>query len=183
MDLLDNAGCPLNTYEQVICLLKKQEKLGFSYSQAHSRDKLLSLLRQKFHCPRIHSKTISKCEVFFFPFVEMLQDLAETAWKHLHAITPQSSGHGNDDELWNSNWMKDTFRLPTYMNFNPETDVMLPIILYLDKTGTDVLQRYSLEPKIMNKVVSALNPKKEHILRRSHQITVASVVPKTQTPL
>ena len=43
MDLLDNAGCPLNTYEHLICLLRKQEKLGFSYSRAHSCDKLLSL--------------------------------------------------------------------------------------------------------------------------------------------
>jgi len=42
--------------------------------------------------------------------------------------------------------MKDTFNLPPHMNFNPDSDVMLPIILYLDKTGTDVLQRYSLEP-------------------------------------
>ena len=155
MDLLDNAGCPLNTYEQVVSLLKKQEKLGFSYSQAHSRDKLLSLLRQKFHCPRIHSKIISKSEVFFFPFVEMLQDLADTAWNHLHMITPETCGQSNDDELWNSNWMNETFGLPTYMNFNSDTDVMLPIILYLDKTGTDVLQRYSLEPLLFT--TAALN--------------------------
>ena len=146
MDLLDSAGCPLNTYEQVVCLLRKQEKLGFSYSRAHSRDKLLSLLRQKFHCPRIHSTLISSCEVFSFPFIDMLQDLVDTAWNHLHTITPASCGSNTDDELWNSHWMKETFQLPTYINFNPETEFMLPIILYLDKTGTDVLQRYSLEP-------------------------------------
>jgi len=84
MDLLDNAGYPLNTYEQVVCLLKRQEKLGFSYSRAQSCDKLLSLLRQKFHCPSIQSTTVSKCEVFSFPFIDMLQDLAGTAWMDLH---------------------------------------------------------------------------------------------------
>jgi len=51
--------------------------------------------------------------------------------------------------------MKETFQLPTHMNFNPETDIMLPIILYLDKTGTDVLQRYSLEPLLFT--TAALN--------------------------
>ena len=147
MDLLDNAGCPLNTYEQVVCLLRKQEKLGFSYSRAHSRDKLLCLLRQKFHCPSIHSTIISKCEVFSFPFVDMLQDLVDTAWNHLHTITPFTC-NGTDDELWNSRWMNETFRLPSHSDFNPQTDIMLPIILFLDKTGTDVLQRYSLEPML-----------------------------------
>ena len=39
MDLLDNAGCPLNTYEQVVCLLRKQEKLGFSYSNFKKRNR------------------------------------------------------------------------------------------------------------------------------------------------
>ena len=47
MTLLDQAGCPLNTYGQVVSLLKKQEKRGFSYSKAHSRDHLLKLLLSK----------------------------------------------------------------------------------------------------------------------------------------
>lgn len=149
MDLLDNAGCPLNTYEQVVCLLRKQEKLGFTYSRAHSRDKLLSLLRQKFHCPQIHSVVISKCEVFFFPFIDMLQDLIDTAGEQIHTITPSSFGsENNDDELWNTKWMSETFHNSAHTNFNPETDIMLPLIIYLDKTGTDVLQRYSLEPML-----------------------------------
>jgi hypothetical protein len=50
------------------------------------------------------------------------------------------------DELWDTQWMQDTFTCPLYNDFNVETDMMLPIILYIDKTGTDTLQRYSLEP-------------------------------------
>ena len=128
IDLLDNAGCPLNTDEQLVCLLRKQEKLGFSYSQAYSCHKLLSLLQQKFHCPSISSKVVSKCEVFSFPFVEMLQDLVDTAWKNLHFITKDASSRDSSDELWNGEWMSDTFRLTAY---NQDTDIMLPIILYL----------------------------------------------------
>ena len=135
MNLLDDAGCPLNTYEQVVSLLKKQEKCGFSYSMAHSRDKLLDLLRQKFHCPSIQSSIVHDCEVFSFPFLDMLQDLLNTAGRLLHTICPNNVS--DTDELWNSNWMQQTFASPPYANFNAATDVMLPIILYLDKTGTD----------------------------------------------
>jgi hypothetical protein len=42
----------------------------------------------------------------------------------------------------------------------------------------DMGEKPRLDPKIMNKVVSALNPKKDQILRRSRLITVASVIPK-----
>ena len=94
MDLLDNAGCPLNTYERVVCLLRRQEKIGFSYSQAHSRDKLLSILRQKFHCPSIQSTIISKSEVFSFPFTDMLQDLVDTAWEHVRPVLGQRNAGG-----------------------------------------------------------------------------------------
>jgi hypothetical protein len=147
MTLLDNAGCPLKTYEQVVALLKKQEKRGFLYSKAHSREKLLNLLRQKFHCPSIQSSIVNNCEVFSFPFVDMLQDLVDTAGSSLHMISPTRDNEIlSSDELWNTPWMQQTFHQPLYANFNPCTDVMLPLILYLDKTGTDALQRYSLEP-------------------------------------
>ena len=88
MTLLGDAGCPLNTYEKVVSLLKKQEKRGFSYSHAHSRHKLLDLLRRKFHCPSIQSSSINNCEIFSFPFVDMLQDLVDTAGSNLHKISP-----------------------------------------------------------------------------------------------
>ena len=91
MTILDNAGCPLNTYEQVVTLLKRQEKRGFSYSKAHSREKLLNVLRQKFHCPKIQSSIVNNCEVFSFPFQDMLQDLVDTAGNSLHIVTQTQS--------------------------------------------------------------------------------------------
>lgn len=153
MTLLDDAGCPLNTYEQVVSLLKKQQKLGFCYSMAHSRDKLLNLLRQKFHCPAIQSSMVNHSEVFSFPFLDMLQDLLDTVGSSLHTISPTALSE--TDELWNSTWMQQTFHCPSHADFNPSTDIMLPLILYLDKTGTDVLQRYSLEPLLFT--VAAIN--------------------------
>lgn len=57
------------------------------------------------------------------------------------------------DELCNSHWMQKTFLSPTDATFNSTTDIILPLILYsIDKTGTDVLQRYSLEPMLVGRV-------------------------------
>ena len=153
MTLLDNAGCPLNTYEQVITLLRKQEKLGFSYTKAHSREKLLKILREKFHCPTIESTVITNCDVFSFPFVDMLQDLVDTAGTMLHRISPDHSSIPTSDELWCTDWMKQTFLCPQHAQFDSTTDIMIPLILYVDKTGTDVLQRYSLEPMLFSLTV------------------------------
>ena len=131
LTLLDNAGCPLNTYERVIALLKKQEKRGFSYSKAHSRDKLLKLLRQKFHCPSIQSSIINSCEVFAFPFLDMLQDLIVAAGTSLHRITPSNIDDEQfHDELWNTEWMKQTFLSPPHDSFDESTDIMLPLYFW-----------------------------------------------------
>ena len=46
--------------------------------------------------------------------------------------------------------MDDTFSNEQYRDFDPKNDIMLPIILYMDKTGTDVNQRYSLEPVLFS---------------------------------
>ena len=45
--------------------------------------------------------------------------------------------------------MKRTFH-GSHRDFDPTKDVMLPLILYVDKTGTDAYQRYSLEPLIFS---------------------------------
>ncbi len=57
---------------------------------------------------------------------------------------------GTEHELWNTPWMRKTFQTDKYINFDPGNDIMLPVILYLDKTGTDVNQRYSLEPVLFS---------------------------------
>jgi len=100
MSLLDQAGCPLNTYEKVVALLRQQEKIGFSVHQAYSRQKLLQVLRKKYHCPVIESSTVNNCEVFRFPFVDMLQDLLDTAGNQLHHISVLFSVLSNDEYTW-----------------------------------------------------------------------------------
>jgi len=45
--------------------------------------------------------------------------------------------------------MRTTFTT-AYPDFDPQNDIMLPVIIYMDKTGTDVNQRYSLEPVLFS---------------------------------
>ncbi len=49
-----------------------------------------------------------------------------------------------------ADWMTRTFN-GAHRDFDHTKDVMLPLILYIDKTGTDAYQRYSLEPLIFSR--------------------------------
>ena len=158
MSLLDNAGAPRICYDRLIALLKKlTKKQGFNVQRTLNRDTLMKRLARKYKAkPSIQSSLINKQEVFRFTFQEMLQDLIHSSSKYLHQILPApdhqytDQGRGAEHELWNTTWMSDTFSMEKYHDFDANSDIMLPIILYMDKTGTDVNQRYSLEPVLFS---------------------------------
>ena len=156
MALLDSSGAPRVCYDRLIALLKKLSKTdGFDVRKAVNRETLMKRLATKYKVPpQLQCAVINKQEVFRFSFVDMLQDLVTSNSKHLHEIVPHSDGvnspPGSWHELWNTPWMRNTFAMPRYNEFNPKQDIMLPVILYMDKTGTDVNQRYSLEPVLFS---------------------------------
>jgi hypothetical protein len=148
--LLDEAKAPRNCYDRLIALLKRQQKMGFSVADAIGRDTFLKSLKKKFKCPSVDSIIIGDSTVFKFPFVHMLQNLLDVIGPDLHFINPDSIRiNGSPDELWNTRWMINTFRY-VHRDFSMEQDIMLPIIIYIDKTGTDAYQRFSLEPVIFS---------------------------------
>ena len=155
MSLLDTAGAPRGCYDRLIALLKKLSKKGFDVRKAINRDTLMQRLGKYKARPRIQMSVIKKQEVFRFMFQDMLQDLLHSCSKHLQYITPNATPAtnvqtGTEHELWNTPWMRNTFATAQYKNFDSKNDIMLPIILYMDKTGTDVNQRYSLEPVLFS---------------------------------
>ena len=156
MSLLDSSGCPRSCYDRLVALLKKLSKTGgFDIKKVLNRETLMKRLGRKYKTrPKIQSSVINKQEVFRFSFRDMLQDLVNSNSKHLHEIMPASCPDnrppGTEHELWNTHWMWNTFRMPQYNKFDPNHDIMLPVILYMDKTGTDVNQRYSLEPVLFS---------------------------------
>jgi hypothetical protein len=153
MSLLDAAGAPRICYNRLVSLLKKLSKHeGFDVKKALNRETLMRRIERRHKSrPRIQSAIINQQEVFRFRFHDMLQDLLYSSSSHLHQILPKSHHAITDSaattpELWNTQWMCDTFAMEPYVEFDAKNDIMLPIILYMDKTGTDVNQRYSLEP-------------------------------------
>ena len=46
-------------------------------------------------------------------------------------------------EIHSADWYKDTFRR---LVIDPNHDLLFPLIFYIDKTGTDAMQRFPLEP-------------------------------------
>ena len=156
MSLLDSAGAPLICYDRLVALLKKLTKHdGFDVKKALNRKTLMQRLERRYKTrPRIESSIVSNQEVFRFKFHDMLQDLLHSSSKYLHEILPNheqdNEAVGTEHELWNTEWMRNTFSNEKYIDFEPERDIMLPLILYMDKTGTDVNQRYSLEPVLFS---------------------------------
>lgn len=163
MSLLDSSGAPRNCYDRLVALLKKLSKNnGFDIMKAVKRETLMRRLQRKFRArPRIEGSVINQQEVLKFSFVDMLQDLLLTCTtKHLHQITPRglhdsNIQDGQEHELWNTPWMKETLEMVQYRDFDPKKQVMLPIILYMDKTGTDVNQHYGLEPVLFSSAAIA----------------------------
>ena len=156
MTLLDSAGAPRICYDRLVALLKKLTKYeGFDVKKTLNRETLMRRLERRYKTrPRIQTSLVNRQEVFRFNFHDMLQDLLYSSSNHLHMIMPErEQGNpeiGTEHELWNTPWMQNTFATEQYTSFDPKIDIMLPIILYMDKTGTDVNQRYSLEPVLFS---------------------------------
>jgi hypothetical protein len=136
MSLLDNAGAPRICYNRLVALLKKLAKhQGFDVKKAVNRETLMKRLESRYKTrPRIQSTILNKQEVLRFSFQDMLQDLIHSSSTYLHEILPTHEQEimegGTEHELWNTTWMRSTFGMQLYKDFNRNTDIMLPIFVY-----------------------------------------------------
>ena len=146
--LLDEAGAPRNCYDKLITLLRKQEKLGFRPSKAMYRDTFLKRMQERYECPSVTVAIVGQCDVYRFPFEEMLQNLVDSCQDHIHYVGRDPSDA--EAELWNSPWIAQTLSLPKYRQYDSTRQILLPLVMYMDKTGTDAYQRYSLEPVLFS---------------------------------
>jgi hypothetical protein len=144
-------------------LLRKHSKKGFDVTKAKGRKSFLCKMRKRVPTlvPRITK--VQGQEVVHFSFLEMLHDLlSSTKFQgidNLCANRDESSRFGkftptsaeDCSEIMARNWANDTFE--SLENFNLDNDLFLPLVLYGDKTGTDVNQRYPLEPWMFTTLV------------------------------
>ncbi len=99
-------------------------------------------------------------EIVHFPFLEMLHDLLGTSKftdvnnlcvnlsiaNHFSQFMPTTV----EDcfKLMSKQWANDTFA--SLEDFDPDNDLFFPLVLYANKTGTDINQWYLLEPWMLN---------------------------------
>jgi hypothetical protein len=137
-------------------LLRQHVKKGFIVSKAKGQDSFLSNMRKKVPTPQLRTTIVSGCEIVHFPFLEMLHDLLGSAkFTDINnlCVNPSLADQFSQFvltklkdfyELMSKQWAKDTF--DSLEDFDQENDLFFPLVLYADKTGTNVNQWYPLEP-------------------------------------
>ena len=165
----DNASAPKGFFDKMMALIKKEtSKNGFNIAKAQTRETFMASLHTKFPSPKprvvqvpIRDKktgrpTKHSVGVMVFPFLDQLTDLLQnhdifsdpanlclnTQETDFYAqFTPEE--HDRFNESMGADWYRRTYH---QLIQDPNTEVLIPIILYADCTGTDAYQRYSLEP-------------------------------------
>ena len=155
--LCEQAGTPVGFYDKLVSLIKKKTKDGVNMATLRGRDSFLSSLRTKIKTPRPYvSTSIPGHKIVKFSFQEQLQDLLASSrfddLTNLCANEDRSSRFSQyiptaaDEvcEILGSRWYSLTCEKMTSRNH--ENVIVLPLVLYADKTGKDAFQRYPLEP-------------------------------------
>jgi hypothetical protein len=99
---------------------------------------------------------VSGCEIVHFPFLEMLCDLLSSSKStdvNNLCVNPSIADRFSQfvptiiedcSKLMSTQWAIDTFA--SLEDFDPNNDLFFPLVLYVNKTGTDINQWYLLEP-------------------------------------
>jgi hypothetical protein len=113
-------------------------------------------MRKKVPTPQPRTTIVSGYEIVHFHFLEMLGDLlGSSKFTDVNnlCVNPSVADHFSQfmlttfedcSELMSKQWAKDTF--DSLEDFDPDNYLFFPIVLYANKTGTDVNQQYLLEP-------------------------------------
>jgi hypothetical protein len=137
-------------------LLRKHSKKGFNVTKAKGCKSFLCEMRKRVLTPVPWITKVQGQEVVHFSFLEMLHDLLSSTKfqdidnlcanrdesSHFGKFTPTSAE--DCSEIMARDWANNTFE--SLEDFDPDNDFFLPLVLYRDKTGTDINQRYPLEP-------------------------------------
>ena len=86
----------------------------------------------------------------------IFDDIHNLVLNSKNPFLPYKNTDGVYDELLDGSWYRDTVqRLQTFPQdpFREDVEFLLPLILYVDKTGTSINQRYPLEPFIFTSAI------------------------------
>lgn len=176
LDVLEHSGCHKGVFTEVIKVVKEETNAGFDPSKmlCISRQAFVNKMKKRFPSPTpinhkvvLEHTTMNTSEVtnvVTFDFKEQLDNLisdldlfgnlnnlqinpnSKNPWGEM-AIDPRYS---KLDDVHTGNWYKRTYK---ELIQDPNTEMLFPIILYIDKTGTDRMNRYGVEPLIFTTTV------------------------------
>jgi hypothetical protein len=114
-------------------------------------------MRKKVPTPQPRTTIVSDHEIVHLPFPEMLCDLlGSSKFTDVNnlCVNPLEADHFSQfvptttvedfSELMSKQWAKNTS--DSLEDFDPNNDLLFPLVLYANKTSTDVNQQYLLEP-------------------------------------
>jgi hypothetical protein len=158
--LCDASGTCRQFFDDLLTLLHWFHKKRIDITKAKGRASFMATMESKVKCPKPMSKKVEGCDVIYFPFFDSLsQDLLRSSafydidnlcankeeqdcFNHFQPTTV-----ADNSEIMSNEWaskMQD--QLAADEDFDPDQDYFLALQVYGDKTGTDVNQRYPLEP-------------------------------------
>ena len=154
--LCDSSGARRGFYDELLTLLRRHIKKGFVITKAKGRDAFISDMRKKVPTPKPTVTMVEGREIVHFSFLDMLRDLlCSSKFNEVNNLCVnqdennrflrfQPTNSEDISETMSKKWATET--QDSLEDFDPDKDLFLPLNLYADKTGTDVNQRYPLEP-------------------------------------
>jgi hypothetical protein len=157
--LCDASGARHRFFDDLLTLLRQFHKKRIDITKAKGRASFMATMESKVKCPKPFSKKVEGRVVIYFPFFNSLQDLLRSSASydidnlcankaeqdHFNRFQPTTVA--NNSEIMSNEWASKTQdQLAADKDFDPDQDYFLALQVYGDKTGTNVNQRYPLEP-------------------------------------
>jgi len=168
--LCDASGATREFHDKLLSLLRRLRKKGVDITKAKNRASFMATMESKVKCPKPVSKKVDGRDVLYFPFFDSLKDLfRSSAFYEIDNLCAnkqederfqrfQPTTEADSSEIMSNEWAIQTQdNLAADEDFDPELDFFVALQMYGDKTGTDVNQRYPLEPWMFTLVVLRLS--------------------------
>ncbi len=155
LQLCQDAGTSLEFFDNLVTTLRHHGRKGFDIRKASKRQTFLDKLRKKISCPRPIITVVGSHQVPKFNLLEQIIDLLKAGLfddvanlcvnlsPDQRFSTYEATAADSFVEVCASRWYRSTDQ-----EFIKDHDLqfLLPLIFYIDETGTDAFQRYPLEP-------------------------------------
>jgi hypothetical protein len=156
LKLCHDAGVSLEFYDKLFAKLRKHStKNKVDVTKLPKRDTFLKSLRARISSPPPIISHVGNLQVPHFDFLAQIRDLLGSfVFNDLNNLcvnlAPEERYRAfvaTDDDQYVEMCAQEWYQ-QTYQKFikDPEKQFLLPLIFYIDETGTDVFQRYPLEP-------------------------------------